>query len=146
MPRVSKNAATYTTSEVVSSCDSDSDSVSDFSSDSSAHYGSGDEGVVIPTGNANSIGSTAAPEFSSPGFPAPVRAIVGTFCAATAVAGGIMFIYGGMGNSNFLGDQHDLYRALMLAGGSMLGIGSLVTLLCVVKRPETSGRLAVAWV
>jgi hypothetical protein len=140
MPRVSRSAFAPTTSELVSVSDSES------SSDSSAHYGTGDEGSAIHSENSDSIRSTPAPEPDSYGLPAPVKAIVGTFCAATAVAGGIMLIYSGNAlNHPFVpvesGDG--FHRALFAAGGAMLGIGSLVTMLCLLKRRETSGQLLV---
>jgi hypothetical protein len=137
MPRVSKNAFTRTTSEVVSASDSES------SSNSSSQYGSGDEGAATPSGNTNSIGSAHAPESASYGLPGPVKAIVGTFCAATAVAGGIMLVYGGMALNNPLDSQADLHRALVGAGGAMLGAGSLVSMLCLIPSPDTDGQLPV---
>jgi hypothetical protein len=137
MPRVSKKAFSNSTSEEVSASDSDS------SSDSITQYGSGDEGAAIPTGNANDISSTNAPTPTPYGFPGPLRAIVGTFCAVTAVAGGIMLIYGGIPRNYPVDDQADLHRAMVGSGAAILGIGSLASMLCLVRPPYAVGQSPV---
>jgi hypothetical protein len=124
MPSIGKNISTNSSSEVISSAESDSDSESSSSIGNS--NGSGDEGITIPPGTASDVAVTG--ESTSPFFSCSLKTIVGTFCALTAIGGGILLIYGG----NALNDPQDnhagLHRAMLGTGVVMLSIGSMMTL------------------
>lgn len=122
MPRIGNNISTNSSSEIIGSAESDSESFSSIENG----YGSGDEGITIPPGPANDVAVTG--ESISPFFSCSLKTIVGTFCAINAIGGGILLIYGG----NALNDPQDnhvgAHRAMLGAGAVMLSIGSMMSI------------------
>jgi hypothetical protein len=78
---VSKNSETNSGSEIVSSVDSRNRSSSSVDSSD----GSGEEGITISGSNAAATSATAPSGATLPAHLSPLKIIVGTFCALTAI-------------------------------------------------------------
>ena len=124
MPRIAKNTTINNSSEIISSADSDSES----SSISASSYGSGDEGITIPESNAAATSATAPSGATLPAHLSPLKIIVGTFCALTAIGGGIMCMYASTHQDQNGSIKTDLERAMLGVGLSMMFIGSVVAI------------------
>ena len=133
MPRIGKNISTTSSSEIISSAESDSES----SSTNEGSYGSGDEGITIPERNAAATSATTPSGATLPTHLSPLKIIVGTFCALTALSGGIMCMYASTHHNQNGSIQTDLERALLGVGLPMTLIGSIVAIGSCLYNPET---------
>ena len=133
MPRIAKNTTINNSSEIISSADSDSES----SSISASSYGSGDEGITIPERNAAATSATTPSGATLPTHLSPLKIIVGTFCALTALSGGIMCMYASTHHNQNGSIQTDLERALLGVGLPMTLIGSILAIGSCLDNPET---------
>lgn len=133
MPRIAKNATINNSSEIISSADSDSES----SSISASSYGSGDEGITIPESNAAATSATNPSGATLPAHLSPLKIIVGTFCALTAIGGGIMCMYASTHQDQNGSIKTDLERAMLGVGLSMMFIGSVVAIGSCLYNSET---------
>lgn len=134
MPRIGKNIAADSSSEIIDHLDSHSNSAS-FSESS---HGSGDEGITIP-GSTTPVTSTPPSIEPTPSFLSlPLKAIIGTFCALTAVGGGVLLIYGGNALNNPEDSQGSMHRAMLGVGAAMLGVGSMLAKGSCVNNATTS--------
>ena len=130
MPRIGKSTPSNNNSEIVSSVDSGSESLS---SD-----GSGDEGITIRENNTNATSATTSSATTLPTHISPLKIIVGTFCALTAVSGGIMCMYASTHQDQNAAIKSDLDRALLGVGLPMMLFGSLVAIGSCVYNSETA--------
>ena len=130
---IGKNISINNGSEIVSSVDSDSES----SSISESSDGSGDEGITIPGNNAAAASATTPSGATLPAHLSPLKIIVGTFCALTALSGGIMCMYASTHQEQTGSIKADLERALLGVGFPMIAIGSLVAIGSCLYNPET---------
>jgi len=130
MPRIGKSTPSNNNSEIVSSVDSGSESLS---SD-----GSGDEGITIRENNTNATSATTSSASTLPTHISPLKIIVGTFCALTAVSGGIMCMYASTHQDQNAAIKSDLDRALLGVGLPMMLFGSLVAIGSCVYNSETA--------
>ena len=130
---VSKNSETNSGSEIVSSVDSRNRSSS--SVDSS--HGSGEEGITISGSNAAATSATAPSGATLPAHLSPLKIIVGTFCALTAISGGIMCMYASTHQDQNGSIKTDLERAMLGVGLSMMFIGSVVAIGSCLYNSET---------
>ena len=133
MPRIAKNTTINNSSEIISSADSDSES----SSISASSYGSGDEGITIPESNASATSATTPNIATLPAHLSPLKIIVGTFCALTAIGGGIMCMYASTHQDQNGSIKTDLERALLGVGLPMTLIGSILAIGSCLYNPET---------
>ncbi len=101
----------------------DVSSVSSSSDDSSSDGDYAEGRDVTP---AHTTQTTASEQAAQPQecCPAPVRAIIGVFCALTAVAGGALLIVGGNALNDPSDSQGELHRAMAGIGATMLAVGS----------------------
>jgi hypothetical protein len=123
MPRIGNNISTGNSSEIISNAESGSESSSSVDSSD----GSGDEGIEIPGSNA--VATSAATPI--------LKIIVGTFCALTALSGGIMCMYASTHQDTTASIKTDLERALLGVGLPMMFIGSVVAIGSCLYNPET---------
>ena len=130
MQRIGKSTPSNNNSEIVSSVDSGSESLS---SD-----GSGDEGITIPGRNAVAASATTPSRAALPAHLSPLKIIVGTFCALTAVSGGIMCMYASTHQDQNAAIKSDLDQALLGVGLPMMLFGSLVAIGSCVYNSETA--------
>jgi hypothetical protein len=121
MPRIGKNTPTNNSSEMISNADSDSES----SSISESSDGSGDEGITILGNNKDVTNATALRGATLPANSSPLKILIGSFCALTAVGGGALLIYGGNELNDPKDSQRLMHQMMLLAGGIMLGVGSI---------------------
>ena len=133
MPRIGKNISTNSSSEIISSAESDSES----SSSTEGSYGSGDEGITIPGSNAAATSVTTPIGATLPAHLSPLKIIVGTFCALTALSGGVMCMYASTHQDQNGSIKTDLERAMLGVGLSMMFIGSVVAIGSCLYNPET---------
>ena len=133
MPRIGKNISTNSSSEIISSAESDSES----SSSTEGSYGSGDEGITIPGSNAAATSVTTPIGATLPAHLSPLKIIVGTFCALTALSGGVMCMYASTHQDQNGSIQTDLERALLGVGLPMTLIGSILAIGSCLDNPET---------
>ena len=133
MPRTSKTTSTNISSEIVSSVDSRYESSSSIDSSD----GSGDEGITIPERNAAATSATTPSGATLPTHLSPLKIIVGTFCALTALSGGIMCMYASTHHNQNGSIQTDLERALLGVGLPMTLIGSILAIGSCLDNPET---------
>ena len=131
---IGKNISINNGSEIVSSVDSDSES----SSISESSDGSGDEGITIPENNTNTTSATTSSASTLPGHLSPLKIIVGTFCALTAISGGIMCMYASTHQDQTAAIKSDLNRALLGVGLPMILIGSVAAIGSCVYNSETA--------
>ena len=134
MPHIGKNISTNSSSEIISSAESDSES----SSSTEGSYGSGDEGITIPGSNAAATSVTTPIGATLPAHLSPLKIIVGTFCALTALSGGIMCMYASTHQDQNGSIQTDLERALLGVGLPMMLIGSVAAIGSCVHNSETA--------
>jgi len=134
MPRIGKSTPSNNSSEIVSNIDSGSESSSSVDSSD----GSGDEGITIPENNANETSATTSSASTLPAHLSPLKIIVGTFCALTAVSGGIMCMYASTHQDQTAAIKSDLDRALLGVGLPMMLFGSLVAIGSCVYNSETA--------
>ncbi len=130
---VSKNSETNSGSEIVSSVDSRNRSSSSVDSSD----GSGEEGITIPGSNAAATSVTTPIGATLPAHLSPLKIIVGTFCALTALSGGIMCMYASTHQDTTGSIKTDLERALLGVGLSMMFIGSVVAIGSCLYNSET---------
>jgi hypothetical protein len=130
---VSKNSETNSGSEIVSSVDSRNRSSSSVDSSD----GSGEEGITISGSNAAATSATAPSGATLPAHLSPLKIIVGTFCALTALSGGIMCMYASTHQDTTGSIKTDLERALLGVGLSMMFIGSVVAIGSCLYNSET---------
>jgi hypothetical protein len=133
MPHIGKNISTNSSSEIISSAESDSES----SSSTEGSYGSGDEGITIPGSNAAATSVTTPIGATLPAHLSPLKIIVGTFCALTALSGGIMCMYASTHQDQNGSIKTDLERALLGVGLPMTLIGSILAIGSCLYNPET---------
>ena len=133
MPHIGKNISTNSSSEIISSAESDSES----SSSTEGSYGSGDEGITIPGSNAAAPSVTTPIGATLPAHLSPLKIIVGTFCALTALSGGVMCMYASTHQDQNGSIQTDLERALLGVGLPMTLIGSILAIGSCLYNPET---------
>ena len=133
MPRIGKNISTNSSSEIISSAESDSES----SSSTEGSYGSGDEGITIPGSNAAATSVTTPIGATLPAHLSPLKIIVGTFCALTALSGGVMCMYASTHQDQNGSIKTDLERALLGVGLPMTLIGSILAIGSCLYNPET---------
>jgi hypothetical protein len=133
MPRIGKSIPSNNSSEIVSNIDSGSESSSSVDSSD----GSGDEGITIPERNAAATSATTPSGATLPTHLSPLKIIVGTFCALTALSGGIMCMYASTHQDQNGSIQTDLERALLGVGLPMTLIGSIVAIGSCLYNPET---------
>ena len=133
MPRIGKNISTNSSSEIISSAESDSES----SSSTEGSYGSGDEGITIPGNNAAATSVTTPIGATLPAHLSPLKIIVGTFCALTALSGGVMCMYASTHQDQNGSIKTDLERALLGVGLPMTLIGSIVAIGSCLYNPES---------
>ena len=123
MQAIGKTKSTNNSSEIVSSAESNSESTSSTESSD----GSGDEGIEIPGKKAVATSATT-----------PIlKIIIGTFCALTALSGGIMCMYASTHQDQNGSIKADLERALLGVGLPMMFIGSVVAIGSCLYNPET---------
>jgi hypothetical protein len=132
MPRTSKTTSTNISSEIVSSVDSRYESSSSIDSSD----GSGDEGITIPGSNVAAASATTPSGAALPAHLSPLKIIVGTFCALTALSGGIMCMYASTHQDTTGSIKTDLERALLGVGLPMMFIGSVVAIGSCLYNPE----------
>ena len=130
---VGKNRATNSGSEIVSGAESESES----SSSTESSDGSGDEGITIPRSNAAATNDKASKDSTLLAHLSPLKIIVGTFCALTALSGGIMCMYASTHQDTTGSIKTDLERALLGVGLPMMFIGSVVAIGSCLYNPET---------
>ena len=130
---VSKNSETNSGSEIVSSVDSRNRSSSSVDSSD----GSGEEGITISGSNAAATSATAPSGATLPAHLSPLKIIVGTFCALTAISGGIMCMYASTHQDQNGSIKTDLERAMLGVGLSMMFIGSVVAIGSCLYNSET---------
>ena len=130
---ISKNSETNSGSEIVSSVDSRNRSSSSVDSSD----GSGEEGITISGSNAAATSATAPSGATLPAHLSPLKIIVGTFCALTALSGGIMCMYASTHHNQNGSIQTDLERALLGVGLPMTLIGSILAIGSCLDNPET---------
>ena len=133
MPSIGKNISTNSSSEIISSAESDSES----SSSTEGSYGSGDEGITIPGSNAAATSVTTPIGATLPAHLSPLKIIVGTFCALTALSGGVMCMYASTHQDQNGSIKTDLERALLGVGLPMTLIGSILAIGSCLYNPET---------
>jgi hypothetical protein len=133
MPHIGKNISTNSSSEIISSAESDSES----SSSTEGSYGSGDEGITIPGSNAAATSVTTPIGATLPAHLSPLKIIVGTFCALTALSGGVMCMYASTHQDQNGSIKTDLERALLGVGLPMTLIGSILAIGSCLYNPET---------
>jgi hypothetical protein len=133
MPRIGKSTPSNNSSEIVSSVDSRYESSSSVDSSD----GSGDEGITIPGSNAVAASATTPSGAALPAHLSPLKIIVGTFCALTALSGGIMCMYASTHQDTTGSIKTDLERALLGVGLPMMFIGSVVAIGSFLYNPET---------
>ena len=132
MPRIHKTTTTDNSSEIISSAESDSEA----SSSADHSYGSGDEGITIPGSKAAATSATTPSGATLPADLSPLKIIVGTFCALTALSGGIMCMYASTHQDQNGSIKTDLERALLGVGLPMMLIGSIVAIGSCLYNPE----------
>ena len=131
--QIGKNISTNNNSEIVSSVDSRYESSSSVDSSD----GSGDEGITIPGSNAAATSAATPSGGALPAHLSPLKIIVGTFCALTALSGGIMCMYASTHQDTTGSIKTDLERALLGVGLPMMFIGSVVAIGGCLYDPET---------
>jgi hypothetical protein len=131
--QIGKNISTNNNSEIVSSVDSRYESSSSVDSSD----GSGDEGITIPGSNAAATSAATPSGAALPAHLSPLKIIVGTFCALTALSGGIMCMYASTHQDTTGSIKTDLERALLGVGLPMMFIGSVVAIGGCLYDPET---------
>ena len=134
MPRIGKNTAVDNSSEIIDHIDSHSSSAS-FSESS---QGSGDEGITIP-GTTTPVTTTPPSIEPTPGLlSSPLKTIIGTFCALTAVVGSVLVIYGGNALNNPEDSQGLMHHTMLGISAAMLGVGSMLAVGICVDNTTTS--------
>ena len=133
MPRIYKSISTKSSSEIISSAESESESPSI----SESSDGSGDEGITIPGSNAAATSVTTPIGATLPAHLSPLKIIVGTFCALTALSGGVMCMYASTHQDQNGSIKTDLERALLGVGLPMTLIGSTLAIGSCFYNPET---------
>ena len=124
MPRIGKITTPDNSSEIIGSAESDSEA----SSSTDINLGAGDEGITIPESNAAATSATTPSGAALPAHLSPLKIIVGTFCALTALSGGIMCMYASTHQGTTGSIKTDLERALLGVGLPMMFIGSVVAI------------------
>lgn len=130
---IGKNISSNNSSEIVSNVDSRYKP----SSMSESSDGSGDEGITIPEKNAAATSAATPSGATLPAHLSPLKIIVGTFCALTALSGGIMCMYASTHQDQNGSIKTDLERALLCVGLPMMFIGSVVAIGSCLYNPET---------
>ena len=133
MPRIGNNISTSHSSEIISGAESDSES----SSISEISDGSGEEGIPIPGSNPAATSASTPSGATLPAHLSPLKIIVGTFCALTALSGGIMCIYASTHQNQNGSIKTDIERALLGVGLPMMFIGSVAAIGSCFYNPET---------
>jgi hypothetical protein len=132
--QIGKNISTNNSSEIVSSVNSRNESSSSVDSSD----GSGDEGITIPGSNAATTSAATPIGAALPAHLSPLKIIVGTFCALTALSGGIMCMYASTHQDQNGSIKTDLERALLGVGLPMMLIGSVAAIGSCVHNSETA--------
>ncbi len=101
-------------------------------------HGSGNEGITIPGSTTPVTTTPYLIEPTSGLLSSPLKAIIGTFCALTAVGGSVLVIYGGNALNNPEDSQALMHRTMLGIGSAMLGVGSMLALGSCVNNATTS--------
>ena len=134
MPRIGKNISTNSSSEIISSAESDSESTSSTSSS----YGTGDEG--------SSDSSTVAASSEQYELRPSIRCFIGVVCPISAVAGAVSLILSGieLNNPNLPIENRISFSAFFAAGAVLTCVGSALSLLAIANCPDPNPQASAA--
>lgn len=135
MPRIGKNISTNSSSEIINSTESDSES----SSSSEPTYGSGEEG--------SSASSTVVAHKRTPSerhvLPSSIRGYISVICPIIAVAGAISLISSGIELNKPTSDNEHrkIFIPFFVASTLITSVGSILSVLACVKHPDSSPQV-----
>ena len=138
MPRIAKSISTNSSSEIISSAESDSES-SDIVESS---YGTGDEGTQKTDGDIDpkKVGdaNTSRLYLSS----SSTKFLIGLSCSLVAVTGTIGLIYCGIQlNNNPDNNSRIGYSSAFATGAIMAAVGSLSAIWCACRTTDPNPQL-----
>jgi nitrate/nitrite transporter NarK len=138
MPRIVKSISTNSSSEIISSTESDSES----SSSTSNSYGSGEEGS---SDSSTNVAHTRTPSEQYL-LPLDVRCCIGMICPIGAVGGTVLSIMFGMElNNPTLPNQYRVETSLFFAASAVVAcVNSALSMLLFAKHPDPNHEVTAA--